>query len=86
MLNEPFMRAVAAERTREREALVRARLLRGAAPASARRRVCRPRIHTPWRSWPWLSWRRALKRRERRPAVPEPIPVLRRVRDDVFAP
>jgi hypothetical protein len=86
MLNESFMRAVVAEKNRDRDELARVHRLRASAPAPARRRVRRPRIHTPWRLWSWRSWRRALKRRELRPGIPDPLPELRRMRDDVFAP
>ena len=58
MLNEPYMRAVVAEKARRRDEIADVHRLRLSAPAPARRRV-RLRIHTPRPSWPWRSWRRA---------------------------
>jgi hypothetical protein len=84
MLNEPFMRAVVAEKARQRDDLARLHRLRLSVPAPARRRA-RLTIHIPRPSWPWRSWRRAQERRDRA-AVPQPRPALRCVRDDVFAP
>lgn len=87
MLNEPFIHAVVAERARERDQLAHVHRLRISTSASgpAPRRVRRRRLfRTPL--WAWRSWRRAVKRHERRPGIPDPIPSLRRMRDDVFAP
>jgi len=84
MLNEPFMRAVVAEKARTRDELVRLHRLRASAPAPARRHV-RLTVHIPRPAWPWRAWRRA-QGRTVRPATPQPRPVLRCVRDDVFAP
>jgi hypothetical protein len=56
MLNESFMRAVAAERALRRDEIAEVHRLRRWAPAPAPRRV---RIHIPRPSWLRLAWRRA---------------------------
>jgi len=84
MLNEPYMWAVAAERARQRDELTHVHRLRGVSASASRRARRRRHFHGPL--WAWRSWRRAMKRRERRPVVPDPLPTLHRMRDDVFAP
>jgi hypothetical protein len=59
MLNESYLRVVAAEKARQRDELVRVHRLRASIPAPARRRVRRFRPQIPRPSWPWRSWRRA---------------------------
>jgi hypothetical protein len=86
MLNESFMHAVVADKARERDERANVHRLRASASTAAPRRVRRRRIRVTWSSWRWRSWRRALKRRQPRPGIPDPLPALRRMRDDVFAP
>jgi hypothetical protein len=86
MLNETFMRAVVEEKARRRDEIANVHHLRLSAPALRRRPVRRRRFSFSRPSWAWRSWRRAVKRRELRPGIPDPHPALRRMRDDVFAP
>jgi hypothetical protein len=84
MLNESFMRAVVAEKARQRDELAGVHRLRLGAPAPARRRL-RLAARLPRLSWPWRSWRRATERRDIA-AMSERRPALRCLGDDVFAP
>jgi hypothetical protein len=75
MLNESLMRAVVAEKARQRDDLVNVRRLRATAAAGSDGRLSR--LFESLRA----RWRRAAPT-----ALPEPRPRLRVLRDDVFAP
>jgi hypothetical protein len=79
MLNESLMRAVVAEKARQRDDLVNVRRLRATAAAGSDGRLSRllDSLRARWRA----AGRGAVP-----PALPEPRVRLRVLRDDVFAP
>jgi hypothetical protein len=79
MLNESLMRAVVAEKARQRDDLVNVRRLRATAVAGSDGRLFH--LFDSLRA----RWRRA-GRRAAPTALPEPRPRLRVMCDDVFAP